>query len=378
MPENGLIPHVVLSMSLRDSAKAEKIIDHVIGRTPLYVRELSYRGNQLNVVRLGDEVPIAPAYGFTDDRLLVSLTVPGLKGALEAPEHSLTASDNFRSTFAGMEWQRASGIEYIDLNRIAAYGYNIVENLGPGALPPEAPIDLALLPSMETVLAHVNGLGTISYNDEDGIVMQSRTVSLASAIAIVSHVLWEAPGVPPYTIMSGMQGMHGGMAPHDPWGGAYEPGEAVAAVLEPAAVAQPEPVPAAAPQGIINPVADSEREQYVEQLAELTAAIEADPETGSLYFERGLTNSRLSKFDDAVLDYEEARFLGYAEEVCAYNIACALSLSGARDEAFDWLETSFEEGFARWSTVAVDTDLDPLRADARFASLVAEFKDGAE
>ncbi|MBI5569877.1 MAG: tetratricopeptide repeat protein [Desulfomonile tiedjei] len=52
-----------------------------------------------------------------------------------------------------------------------------------------------------------------------------------------------------------------------------------------------------------------------------------------------------------------------------YHLACALSLSGELEEAFELLERALSSGEVSWSHVLEDPDLIPLRDDARFRKL---------
>ncbi|MBP7674743.1 MAG: hypothetical protein KBB14_00370 [Thermoanaerobaculia bacterium] len=55
-----------------------------------------------------------------------------------------------------------------------------------------------------------------------------------------------------------------------------------------------------------------------------------------------------------------------------YNLACAYALSGRKDEALDRLGKAVEAGFGPRATIEGDEDLASLRADARFAAVLAK------
>jgi hypothetical protein len=57
-----------------------------------------------------------------------------------------------------------------------------------------------------------------------------------------------------------------------------------------------------------------------------------------------------------------------------YNIACAYSRRGNRDQAIRWLEKAAAGGFRRLDLVEGDPDLDPLRGDLRFQDLLARWR----
>jgi len=74
------------------------------------------------------------------------------------------------------------------------------------------------------------------------------------------------------------------------------------------------------------------------------------------------------------------------KRVCAYNVACGLSLQGGKvDEAFAWLDKAVEAGFGINSEngdqpgdldlAKTDTDLDSLRKDPRFEKWISRVAD---
>lgn len=63
-----------------------------------------------------------------------------------------------------------------------------------------------------------------------------------------------------------------------------------------------------------------------------------------------------------------------AQASIAYGRACLKALLGRKDEAIEGLRSALAAGFSDLGTLASDADLDSLRADPRFLSLVAEAK----
>jgi hypothetical protein len=62
--------------------------------------------------------------------------------------------------------------------------------------------------------------------------------------------------------------------------------------------------------------------------------------------------------------------LGNGPATALYNIACAHSLLGHKDEALAWLEKALNAGFSQDETLRTDSVLDLLRGDARFEKLL--------
>ena len=206
LPTNGFVPNVVATMQLADAESFQNILGTVLGMTGVPLREISYRGHAIQIIA-ADDMPVAPAFTVLDDQLIVALSPGGLKNVLKGMEEgtaaNITSSESFASTFEGMSWEGAEMVQFIDVPRLAAFGYNAAENLLPGMVNEgDLPVDLYMMPSQETVLAHLNGWGEVGYSDADGIVYNSRTISVASLLALAARWLDESPGCPPYLLFA--------------------------------------------------------------------------------------------------------------------------------------------------------------------------------
>jgi len=60
--------------------------------------------------------------------------------------------------------------------------------------------------------------------------------------------------------------------------------------------------------------------------------------------------------------------------VPSYNIVVVYASLGEKDQAFEWLEKPLQEGSFYISLLKVDPELDNLRSDSRFASLLHRAK----
>ncbi len=63
---------------------------------------------------------------------------------------------------------------------------------------------------------------------------------------------------------------------------------------------------------------------------------------------------------------------GDTEGATAYDAACAFALAGKKEEAFRYLELAIARGYANVEHMKRDSDLEPLRADLRWQSLIAK------
>jgi tetratricopeptide (TPR) repeat protein len=80
------------------------------------------------------------------------------------------------------------------------------------------------------------------------------------------------------------------------------------------------------------------------------------------------------KYDEAIAAYNEILAYdlsnNYARSVY-YNLACAYSLNGDKKEALDALEEAIEKGWSDFAHMERDTDLDNIRDESRYKSLLA-------
>lgn len=61
-----------------------------------------------------------------------------------------------------------------------------------------------------------------------------------------------------------------------------------------------------------------------------------------------------------------------------YNCACVHAMLGRSDAAFEFLARSREAGFNNADQLAVDSDMDNLRGDARFSAILTDMRGGAD
>jgi beta-lactamase regulating signal transducer with metallopeptidase domain/tetratricopeptide (TPR) repeat protein len=120
-----------------------------------------------------------------------------------------------------------------------------------------------------------------------------------------------------------------------------------------------------------------EREGIVEIGPAVAAKIAQTPEMLAL-FDKIKNKRKHDNSDDRIAALKRAYDEGHRQDVSAYNIACAYSLAGDTENALKWLETAIEAGFDDADHFAKDSDLDPLRGDARYQALVQTLPDADE
>ena len=121
-----------------------------------------------------------------------------------------------------------------------------------------------------------------------------------------------------------------------------------------------------------------QQKRYEDAVGYLTAAIERGARFGGAYIQLATAQMSLNRNEDAVKTYENAvqsrvmsKGTGY------YNTACVYSLSKQSDKAFEWLNKAIDEGFTNRNTMETDTDLEPIRSDARFQKVLARLPKAA-
>jgi tetratricopeptide (TPR) repeat protein len=91
-----------------------------------------------------------------------------------------------------------------------------------------------------------------------------------------------------------------------------------------------------------------------------------NPANGRGWFNMGYALHFSSEHARAVQAFEQAVRFGYRKPTSLYNIACAYSMMGNRDAAFEWLEKAIDAGFDVEGYINSDEDLNNLRSDPRF------------
>jgi tetratricopeptide (TPR) repeat protein len=95
------------------------------------------------------------------------------------------------------------------------------------------------------------------------------------------------------------------------------------------------------------------------------------PRDGEEWFGRGYQMHSSDRYPEAIESFKRAADLGYRKATAMYNIACGYSLLNDKDNALIWLQRALDNGFDQTDLVADDSDLDPLRTDARFKKIAA-------
>jgi Tetratricopeptide repeat len=94
------------------------------------------------------------------------------------------------------------------------------------------------------------------------------------------------------------------------------------------------------------------------------------PRDGQEWYERAHRMHSSDRYQEAIEAFQRAIDLGYRKGTAMYNIACGYSLLNDKDNALLWLQRSLDNGFDATERMRNDSDLDPLRTDARFKKIM--------
>jgi tetratricopeptide (TPR) repeat protein len=97
------------------------------------------------------------------------------------------------------------------------------------------------------------------------------------------------------------------------------------------------------------------------------------PRDAEEWFARGHQMHSSDRYPEAIESFKRAADLGYRKATAMYNIACGYSLLNDKENALAWLQKALDNGFVQADLIADDSDLDPIRSDARFKKIVAGF-----
>lgn len=94
------------------------------------------------------------------------------------------------------------------------------------------------------------------------------------------------------------------------------------------------------------------------------------PRDAEEWYSRAYRMHSSDRYLEAIEGFKRAIDLGYRKGTAMYNIACGYSLLNDKENALVWLQRSFDNGFDLTERIFNDSDLDPLRTDARFKRIM--------
>src|SRR5262249_32653720 len=104
----------------------------------------------------------------------------------------------------------------------------------------------------------------------------------------------------------------------------------------------------------------------------------ATPNDANAWEQLGIAYHSTGRSAEAIAPMTKALELGYAPVIARYNLACAYAKSGNRQQAIATLQEIVKLGAGAGLPIATDSDLDSLREEQGFKSMLATLKERAE
>ena len=114
---------------------------------------------------------------------------------------------------------------------------------------------------------------------------------------------------------------------------------------------------------------DSQDDRLTEANQEFAQLKQSDSKDGGDWFGAGFDMISLGDYGRAIDAFQHALQYGFKESTTMYNLACAYSLSGNREEGMRWLTKAIDNGFDNGAKLDRDPDIQGLRSDPRFPAL---------
>jgi len=121
---------------------------------------------------------------------------------------------------------------------------------------------------------------------------------------------------------------------------------------------------------------DEAREAYETALAVSERHLDVNPDDARAATMRAVGLCRLGRVKEGLEWAERALTMDPEDAGVRYNAACLFAVAGRVDRALDCLESALAVGFGNREWLARDPDLDAVRADPRFQTLMARLGDG--
>ncbi|HRH42923.1 MAG TPA: hypothetical protein PKY82_14940 [Pyrinomonadaceae bacterium] len=118
------------------------------------------------------------------------------------------------------------------------------------------------------------------------------------------------------------------------------------------------------------------QQRWEESIKYLSKAIELGMQSSLTFGQLAYSQMSLNRNEDAIKTYEKAFEIGIppggnTRGLAYYNMACIYVRLKQNDKAFELLNKTIDEGFVDRPTFETDTDLIPIRSDARFQQFLA-------
>jgi uncharacterized protein DUF3352/tetratricopeptide repeat protein len=366
----GMIPDVVAVVGVKDRAAFERCLAVPLAMAPqLEFKTLEYEGAQVKYLgsRAGG-LPVTPAYAIVDDLMVVGTSPNSVKQVIHSRTEkrpSLADNPEFQAARARLVAKNPSCFEYVDVKRIVTSLYATASPFLQGVQghidAAGLPLDMALLPTVDTLSKHLSAAASAWSSDEDGILAEG--VSPIGLGALVSLGFAAAASLDKASIPDLRRERVASVHAEAPRARDSEETEAPAPTSPPPAVRIAAPAPGR----------DADRYFAAKDWAKAASAYDKVvtelPSDGRAWFNLGFSLHNLGKYDQSIPAFEKAADLEPRQKALSYfNVACGYSLKKEKDRAFEWLRKALDAGLNP-KQLEGDPDLESLRSDARFGEL---------
>src|SRR6516165_6162193 len=124
------------------------------------------------------------------------------------------------------------------------------------------------------------------------------------------------------------------------------------------------------PVSVLEAQSYSRQQDWGKAAAAYEQIVQANPHNGQHWHNYAFALHSLKRYDEAVKAWSKSIEFGFQPATGLYNLACAHSLAGHKDEALAWLQKAVDAGFGQEELIRTDTDLKPIRDDPRYKKIV--------
>ena len=102
-----------------------------------------------------------------------------------------------------------------------------------------------------------------------------------------------------------------------------------------------------------------------------------NPASGSAWFAQGLAQHASGSYDEAIHSFQSALDMGFNQPGASMRIARAYARKNEIGKSIEWMDKAAQTGFAAPGLILVDPETAAVRADKRFAGILAKMNSNA-
>ncbi len=192
-PKSGPVPDMAFVARLRDAEKIklaigrldEKIREHAGSGAPRHTVSTTDSGATLHSIA-PEGAPFGLHFAITDDSVVIAPQASMVKATLAAGSGGLGRDTRFARALGTLDVgpdSRVGSLVYVDLENGLRYVYNLAAPFLSGWRGSKrVPIDMALLPTVDTLARHMAPIVQVMWSDQGGITTRSVSPTGNSAV----------------------------------------------------------------------------------------------------------------------------------------------------------------------------------------------------